>query len=396
MNILIVHNHYQLPGGEDTVVAAEKALLEGHGHKVLLYTRDNTELKTMTGAKKLLLPFLLLWNPRTYREVRKILRQERIDIVHVHNTLMLVSPAVYYAARSRKIPVVQTIHNFRLLCPGATFFRDGAVCEDCLEKGLGCAVGHGCYRGSRLQTLGCVLSTGLHRMTGIYKGLTYICLTEFNRRKLLLRRGIRPERVLVKPNFVAQTEALVPQQERANRIVFAARLEELKGVRVLLEGWRLLGPEAPRLVLCGTGPLESWCLGFLKDNKMRNVSLAGQLPNENVRRLLATSRAMILPTQWYEGFPMSIAESFSVGTPVLVSDLGNAGSLIQEGVTGRKFNPKSPQSIADTVRRFLADTETPWSENVLREYARSMTPENNYRRLMEIYQYALGGKGKGT
>ena len=233
-------------------------------------------------------------------------------------------------------------------------------------------------------------------MTGIYKGLTYICLTEFNRRKLLLRKGIRPERVLVKPNFVAQTEALVPQQERANRIVFAARLEELKGVRVLLEGWRLLGPEAPRLVLCGTGPLESWCLGFLKDNKMRNVSLAGQLPNENVRRLLATSRAMILPTQWYEGFPMSIAESFSVGTPVLVSDLGNAGSLIQEGVTGRKFNPKSPQSIADTVRRFLADTETPWSENVLREYARSMTPENNYRRLMEIYQYALGGKGKGT
>lgn len=395
MNILFVHNHYQLPGGEDAVVAAEKALLEGHGHKVHLYTRNNTELKELTGSKKLLLPLLLLWNPRTYREVKRLIRQEKIDLVHVHNTLMLVSPSVYYAARSRKKPVVQSVHNFRMLCPGATFFRDGAVCEDCLTDGLGCAVRHRCYRGSRLQTLGCVVATRLHRMTGIYRKLHYICLTDFNRRKLLTLKGIPPENVEVKPNFVAQTQALVPMEERADRIIFASRLEDLKGVRVLLEAWRLLGPEAPRLVLCGSGPLESWCLSFLHDNKMRNVSLAGQLPNENVRRLLATSRALILPTQCYEGFPMCIAESYSVGTPVLVSDLGNGGSLVLEGVTGRKFNPKSPQSIANTVRSFLADTETPWNENALGEYRRYMTPENNYRRLMEIYQHAMGGRGSG-
>lgn len=393
MNILFVHNHYQLPGGEDAVVAAEKELLERHGHKVILYTRDNTELKKMGGAKKLLLPFLLLWNPRTYRDVRKIIRQEKIDVVHVHNTLMLVSPSVYYAACSRKVTVVQSIHNFRMLCPGATFFRDGTVCEDCLTDGLGCAVRHRCYRGSRLQTLGCVVSTRFHRMLGIYRKLNYICLTEFNRRKLLTLKGIPPEHVMVKPNFVAQTEALVPTSERADRIVFASRLEDLKGVRVLLEAWRLLGADAPRLVICGSGPLESWCLSFLQDNKMRNVSLAGQLPNENIRRLLATSRALILPTQCYEGFPMCIAESYSVGTPVLVSDLGNGGSLVQDGVTGKKFNQKSPQSIADTVRRFLADTETPWHENVLREYRRTMTPEKNYGRLMEIYRHAMGEGG---
>lgn len=395
MNLLFVHNHYQLPGGEDAVFAAEKALLERHGHRVILYTRDNSELKKMGGIQKLLLPFLLLWNPRTYREVRKIIRREKIDLVHVHNTLMLVSPSVYYAARSRRVPVVQTIHNFRMLCPGATLFRDGAVCEDCLEMGLGCAVRHRCYRGSRLQTLGCVISTGLHRMTGIYKRLTYICLTDFNRRKLLTLKGIPPENVLVKPNFVAQTEALAPLQERADRVIFAGRLEELKGVRVLLEAWRLLGADAPRLVICGSGPLESWCLRFLHENKMRRVCLAGQKPNENVRRLLATSRALILPTQCYEGFPMCIAESYSVGTPVLVSDLGNGGSLVKEGITGMKFNQRSPQSIADTVRRFLSDRETPWNDNALREYQRTMTPENNYRRLMEIYQHAMG-EGSGT
>lgn len=395
MNILIVHNYYQLPGGEDAVVAGEKSLLESHGHKVILYSRNNSELKEQSKAGKLLLPATLIFNPRTYREVRKLIKKEKIDLVHVHNTLMLVSPAVYYAAKSRGVPVVQTIHNFRMLCPGAVFFRDGAVCEECLTDGLGCAVKHRCYRGSRLQTLGCVVSTRFHRMTGIYKTPTYICLTEFNRRKLLTLKGISPENVLVKPNFVHQTEALVPLEQRANRIIFASRLEELKGLRVLLESWRLLGPDAPRLVICGSGPLESWCLQFIQENKMRTVSLAGRLPNENVRRLLATSKALILPTQCYEGFPMCIAESYSVGTPVLVSDLGNGGSLVKQGITGMKFNQKSPQSIADTVRVFLADKDTPWCENASREYANSMTPENNYSRLMEIYDYAMARKGKG-
>lgn len=389
MNILIVHNHYQLPGGEDTVVENEAKLLKNHGHKVILYTRDNGELNRFSKFQKLLLPFTFLYNPRTAREIKKIIQKEKIDVVHVHNTLMLISPAVYYAARAKKVPVVQTIHNFRLLCPGATFFRDGAVCEDCLTKGLNCAVKHRCYRGSKAQTLACVISTRYHRMRGIYKKLNYICLTEFNRRKLLNLRGVPPENVAVKPNFVEQTEGLVPQTDRADRIIFAGRLEELKGLRVLLESWRLLGSTAPRLVLCGTGPLEEWCLSFIQENKMRNVTLAGRLPNENVRRLLATSKALILPTQCYEGFPMTIAEAFSVGTPVLVSDLGNAGSLVREGYTGMKFNQKSPQSIASTVEAFLEEQDTSWETNTLDEYARTMSPEGNYKALMEIYDRAI-------
>ena len=389
MNILLVHNYYQLPGGEDTVVEAEGKLLRDHGHNVTLYTRDNKESKDYSGLQKLLLPLRFLYNPKTYRDIRRIIKEKNIDIVHVHNTLMLVSPAVYYAAMSKKVPVVQTIHNFRLLCPGATFFRDGAVCEDCLTGGLGCAVKHRCYRGSKAQTLACVLSLRYHRMRGIYKKLNYICLTEFNRRKLLNLRGIPPERVAVKPNFVTQTEGLVPQADRADRIIFAGRLEELKGLRVLLESWRLLGSSAPRLVICGTGPLEEWCLSFIQGNKMRNVTLAGKLPNENVRRLLATSRALILPTQCYEGFPMCIAEAFSVGTPVLVSDLGNGGNLISQGRTGMKFNQKSPQSIASTVAAFLEDRDTDWEGFTREEYLRTMTPENNYRCLMEIYDRAI-------
>ena len=190
-NILIVHNYYQIPGGEDTVVANEKKMLEKHCHKVILYSRNNAELKQMSKLQKVFLPITTVFNPRTYRDIKKLIRDEKIEIVHVHNTLNLVSPAVYYAARRMKVPVVQTIHNFRLLCPGATFYRDGHICEDCVEYGLKCAVKHRCYRGSKIQTLACVLSTAFHRMTGIYGKINYICLTDFNKQKLLGLKQIK-------------------------------------------------------------------------------------------------------------------------------------------------------------------------------------------------------------
>lgn len=382
MNILIVHNHYQIPGGEDAVVAAEKALLESHGHKVILYTRDNTDLNDKGGLHKLLLPFILVFNPRTYREIRKVIRQEQIDLVHVHNTLMLISPAVYYGAKSRRVPVVQTIHNFRMLCPGAVFFRDGAVCEDCLTDGLGCAVRHRCYRGSRIQTLGCVMATRFHRMTGIYKYLNYICLTEFNREKLLQLKQIPGERVRIKPNFVESANDFVPEKERENQFVYVGRLDQSKGVELLFTAWKQMGEHAPRLVVCGTGPMEDWCKDFVAGNKV-NIELRGFVPNAEARKLMAISRALILPTQLYEGFPMSIVEAFSVGTPVLCSDLGNAGSMVVDGVTGRRFQPDSPESLLHAVSCCDGMVENTWNE-----YRKRYTAESNYRTLIDIYTQA--------
>lgn len=388
MKILIVHNRYQIPGGEDQVAAQEAELLRAHGHQVFTYSRDNGELKTFSLWQKLALPFWTLYNPKTYRDICRLVRENRIDVVHVHNTLMLVSPAVYYGALRGGAAVVQTVHNFRLLCPGATFYRDDQVCEDCLKKGLSCALKHKCYRGSFSQTLCCVLSMKLHRATGIYKKLTYICLTEFNKKKLLRLNGLKPEQIFVKPNAVSAPEALMPELERQDRFLFAARLEDMKGIRVLLEAWRLLGANGPELLICGSGPLDEWSREFAADNKMTNVRFLGRLPNDQVRRLMATSRALILPTQWYEGFPLSIAESYSMGTPVLVSNLGNGGSLIKQGVTGLKFDPKSPQSIAKAVEKMEAEKNVNWEENTRRVYDQALTPEKNYAALMEVYAAA--------
>lgn len=379
-NILIVHNYYQIPGGEDTVVANEKKMLEEHGHKVILYSRSNAELKQMSKLRKLVLPITTIFNPRTYREIKRLIKSENIAIVHVHNTLNLISPAVYYAAMAMKVPVVQTVHNFRLLCPGATFYRNGHICEDCVEYGLKCAVKHSCYRGSKIQTLVCVLSTWFHRMTGIYGKINYICLTEFNKNKLLELKQIKPEKVFVKPNFVEIEGSFVPEERRKAQFVFAGRLDKLKGIDVLFEVWRRMGDTAPKLVVCGIGPMENWCKDYIKQIQV-NIEMRGYISSSEVRKLIANSKALVLPTQCYEGFPMSMVEAFSVGTPVVCSDLGNAGDIVEEGVTGCKFQITSIESFINAVRNCDG-----MCESTLIEFKKKYTSIRNYEIMQMIYK----------
>lgn len=385
--VLIVHNYYQIPGGEDTVVRNEKELLEEHGHRVILYTRNNSELNHLSKAEKLLLPFTTIFNFRTYREIQKIIREEQVDIVHVHNTLNLISPAVYYAAGKQKKPVVQTIHNFRLLCPGATFYRGGHICEDCVKHGLQCAVKHKCYRGSFAQTLACVLNLCFHRMTGIYRKINYICLTEFNKEKLLLLPGLHSEQVYVKPNFTKQAQKnIIETAKRENFFLYAGRLDPLKGIEKLLKTWIQMGQNAPKLIICGSGSLEQWCRQTIQENRLNMVEFRGQTKWEEVQKLMGKTRAMILPTQWYEGFPMTIVEAYSVGTPVIGPDMGNVGDLIEEGITGWKYPVNSVEIIGQTISDAMS---TPVDYHRIGElYKKRYSSELNYQQLVNIYRKA--------
>lgn len=385
-SVLLVHNEYQLPGGEDTVVENESAMLAKHGHKVILYRRSNKELTSFTILQKFLLPFATVFNLKTYREIKKLIKEEKIEIVHVHNTLALISPSVYYAAKSMRVPVIQTVHNFRLLCPGATFYRDKHICEDCVQHSLWCAVKHKCYRGSRVQTAVCVLSSLVHRMMKIYETVNFICLSEFNKSKLLEFKQIKPESVFVKPNFVANEEPFVAAESRQEQFIYAGRLEDMKGIELLFRAWRELGEEAPKLIVCGTGPMEPWCKTFIKQNQV-NIERKGWVSQAETRKLIANSKALILPTQWYEGFPMSIVEAFSVGTPVVCSDLGNAGSLVKEGVTGRKFRSDSAADLCRAVKSCNG-----MQISTLHEYEEKYTEALNYNELISIYKKVARAK----
>lgn len=381
-NILIVHNYYQIPGGEDTVVQNEKGLLESKGHNVILYKRSNSEINQMGLFRKMLLPLSTVFNIKTYFDIKRIIRHENIDVVHVHNTLNMISPAVYYAATNLKIPVVQTIHNFRLLCPGATFYRDGAICEECLSKSMMCSIKHKCYRGSRLQTMICVISNLIHRKSGIYKKINYICLTEFNKKKIQMHPSINAERIYVKPNFCNSViSRIISYEERKDYFIFAGRLDELKGVDTLLEAWKILGVNAPELIICGIGPKREECERYIIDNSLENIKMVGFVENSKVRDMVMFAQALILPTKWYEGFPMSIVEAFSLGTPVITSDIGNAGSLIQDGINGKKFEVGNAIKLAEIVKSF------PNMVNQTFEiYNEKYTENENYKLLMQIYE----------
>lgn len=384
--ILIVHNYYQIPGGEDTVVANEKKLLEEHDHDVLFYSRNNSELKHFSKLQKLILPITTMFNPKTYREVKRIIRENNVDIVHVHNTLNLVSPSVYYAAFSCKIPVVQTIHNFRLLCPGATFYRDGHICEECVSKGLSCAVRHRCYRGSRLQTFVCVMSTWLHRRLGTYRKLNYIFLTEFNRNKLLLlnklnkKQLIDPERVFVKPNF---TYPAATEKKNGEHYLFIGRIEEIKGADRIAEAFSQMPDK--RILFAGTGTL----LEDLKEKyrDCSNVIFLGFMDRKSLDMLLSKAKAVIVDSQWYETFGMIVIEAYAAGVPVIVGDIGNVGDLVISNETGVKFRYNSTKELIDAVGIFeKADRE--WQDSCKYTFEKRYSPEHNIDILNSVYEEA--------
>lgn len=384
--ILLVHCHYRLPGGEDAVFAAECAMLQAHGHRVITYERNNDAGGL---AQKLLLPLRAIYSTKTVREVRALIRKEQVDLVHVHNTLLTISPSVFQACFKEHVPAVQTLHNFRIFCPNGILMRDGHVCEECPQHGLGCAVRHSCYRGSRAQSLVCAGIYAFHRLLGTYRKVNLITLTEFDRSKLLEfnRKASRPvftlERLYCKPNGVAApNHSPLPWAQRKNQIVFAGRMEELKGLRTAIEAWQLLGPDAPQLIVAGTGPLEAWA----KENAPDTVTFTGQLPHGTLTELLAQSRAALCPSLCYESFALIPAEAHAVGTPVLASDLGNVGAAVQEGIDGLHFAPGNAAALADAVRKLQNVGETFDLTAMQQKACQAYNAEQNYRELMTIYR----------
>ena len=166
--------------------------------------------------------------------------------------------------------------------------------------------------------------------------------------------------------------------------LYVGRLDELKGIKVLFKAWKLMGADAPHLIVCGKGPLEDWCT---KQSRELNIEMKGYVDSSALGSIISQSDALLLPTLLYEGFPMTIVEAFSLGIPVICSDLGNSGSIIDDGVTGWKFRPGSAEKLADAVRKCM-NSDKDMSESIKRAYEEKYTPDANYRCLNEIYNIA--------
>jgi glycosyltransferase involved in cell wall biosynthesis len=383
---LLVHNRYQQPGGEDQVFSAETALLRGNGHDVTLYEEDNSRI---TDRNATAVAMDAVWNSQSARAIGELIQKHKPDVVHFHNTFPLISPAAYYAAQRQGVAVVQTLHNFRLLCPGATLLREGAVCEECIQMhSLRPAMAHKCYRGSRPATAAVAIMLTVHRAMGTWRRKVdrYIALSEFAREKFI-EGGLPANRIVVKPNFVAPPPEV--GEGRGQYALFVGRLSEEKGIAALSSAWRGLA-DIP-LTVAGDGPLAGteWPNG---------VSWIGRQPREKVLSLMREAQVLIFPSLCYETGPLTIIEAFACGLPVIASNLGSMAEMVTHEQTGLLFNPGDAMDLARKVRWAFEHPDLVELMRVAarREFEEKYTAERNYEMLMAIYETAIENAARGA
>lgn len=389
MKLAIVHNTYQQPGGEDVAVMEETRLLQNHGHTVISYRRSNREMDGMSKSRQLLMVKNIVQSDESRRQIREVLRREKPDLVHVHNTFMMISPSVFEACREEGIAVLQTLHNFRLLCPRATFSRNGRVCEECLGDGLWSGVRHACYRNSHVMTAAMAFMLKFHRVRQTWTESVngYVALTEFARRKFI-QGGLPPDKIHVKPNFVGTDPGV--KKGVGKYALFAGRLSPEKGVDILLAAWADRRISLP-LVIVGEGPLREKLESDVAARGLSNVTLRGWLPREQTLLAMKDAAFLLMPSVWYEGFPMTIVEAFACGTPVICSRLGGMQEIVKDQYTGLHFTPGDSADLAAKVQS--ACGQPGFVEEMGRaaraEYQDLYTAEKNYSQLMQVYKQTI-------
>ncbi|WP_045235243.1 glycosyltransferase family 4 protein [Deinococcus pimensis] len=390
MNVLVVHNFYQQSGGEDQVFEAEVSQLRRSGLNVSTYTVSN---EAIDDAGKLRVAAQTVWNPQSARALAKIVRSDEIDVVHFHNTFPLISPAAYAAVRSEGAAVVQTLHNYRLVCANGLLFRDGHVCEDCVGRFLPTpAIRHACYRDSRAGSAVVATMLATHRALGTYRRDVdmYLTLTDFARAKLI-ESGLPADRMLVKPNFLSDDPGVGTGD--GGYALFVGRLSPEKGLDTLLAAWRRLGQDLP-LRIVGDGPLEEDVRRAALE--VPGVTLLGRQQRAGVLELMKGARLLVFPSECYETFGMTVVEAFAAGLPVVASDIGSAGSLVDPGVTGLRFRSGDADDLVRQVHALLgdADAHARMRREARRTFETLYTPEVGVRKLRDVYEQVVSSRGR--
>lgn len=388
MRILLVHNTYQQPGGEDVVFALEQHLLEEAGHQVATYCRSNWEISAAGATGRLTWAPRTIWSGTSRRAFTRLLTEQRPDVVHVHNTFFMISPSIYSACREAHVPVVQTLHNFRLLCPGAAFFRQGRPCEECAVHSVWRSVRHACYRDSRVATGTVALMLAVHRLRGTWTDEVdaFIALTHFARRKFIAG-GLPQEKIHVLPNF---SLAGLARPSEGDYGLFVGRLAPEKGLGTLLAAWELLSQRIP-LVIVGDGPLRADLERRAAAQGLSQVLFRGRLDRSETQAAMRGAKILILASECYENFPMTVVEAFACGLPALCCRLGAMPDIVKEGDTGLHFTPGDPVDLA-------AKVEWAWTHpaemramgmSARAEFESKYTAEQHLGRLVNIYAAAM-------
>lgn len=385
MRILQVHTRYREAGGEDTVVEAEAELLTSVGHQVIPYVAENPVGAASTAASLA----LSHWNPWTARRLQAVARRIRPDVVHVHNTWFALSPSILAALDLAGVPIVATLHNYRLLCANAILYRDGHLCEDCVGSHPWHGVRHRCYRGSLAASTAAAANIAVNRALGTWSRHVrlFLALNEFARQRFI-RGGVPAGKIRVKPNFVPDPGPRRLQPSQSRTILYVGRLAAEKGIQQLLSAWRELGATPLELVIIGDGPLRS----VLEQHSPPMVRFEGPLSRAAVREWMLTSRALVFPSLLYEGQPMTVLEASAAGLPVLASRLGANVELLQAVSDRWLVTPGEPAAWAHAIGTLHSGNHIDEAGLRMRELYEARFTEQIGRRLLEdAYRAALAG-----
>jgi len=386
--VLLAHNTYQWPGGEDVAFEADGLLLESRGHRVVRYLRDNDEIEGLGALGRARVAGRTIWAGDSAREVRRLLSESGAEIAHFHNTFPLISPAAFTACRREGVPVVLTVQNFRLGCPNAYLFRDGHVCEDCLHKKIKWpGVLHACYRDSRAQSAVVAGMLAVHSAlrTWVEKVDVFVTVSKFASAKLV-ESGVPADKIVRRPNFLAEDPGDRTTGAGDDFALFAGRLSPEKGIATLLEACEMAPDVEVRIA--GDGPLRE-----LVDQavaRLANVQVLGAGSRPEVLELMRTARTLIVPSIWYEHFPFVLLEAFASGLPAIATDLGSTAEIVGDNDAGRLFPAGDASALADRLRWAIThpDEMTHYGRRARATYEAELTPDPAYTRLIAAYDLA--------
>lgn len=391
MRILQVHNFYRIPGGECGVVHAEKSLLESRGHDVRQYTRHSSEVSDYGAVRKARAYIQIPYSFEVERDLVRALRREQPDVVHVHNVFPLLSPSVYRAIKKQNIPVVQTVHNFRFLCPNGQFFVDGRVCLDCMERGLWSAVHKRCMQNSYVVSLAYATAIGMAWASGNLPDNIdqFVALNRFSADKLSAG-GIPADKISICGNYI--DEALSSVTPKRAYVLYLGRLSREKGLLTLLHAWK--GVEGVALKVAGTGPLEAELRDTAKTLGLSRVEFVGYVSGPEKENLVREALCTVVPSEWYENFPLTILEAYALGTSVIASRIGGLPEMVEHGNTGLLFEPGNSDELSRCISGLVSnrDEVRRMATNALDAAKKRFGPDQHYRQLVAIYSRAIEAK----
>ncbi|MCB0455249.1 MAG: glycosyltransferase family 4 protein [Aequorivita sp.] len=384
MKVLLCHNFYKESGGEDLVFYNEKKLLERNGNAVSIYIEKNNTINNL--INKINTFINSAYSRKTKLKFERFINLENPDIVHVHNFFPLITPSIYDVCRKHNIPVIQTLHNYRIICSAATLLKNGKTCEICIKNSPYQSVRYKCYQQSYIGSFALARMINTHKKSGTWnkKLNSIITLTDFGRNKFI-ESGINPSKLIVKPNFIEDPK-IEKKPTGAHTVLFVGRISDEKGIDFLISTWRS-NESLPELRIIGDGPLYK----KHSEEVSHNITFLGKKEKNVIYKEMSDASCLVFPSIWYEGFPMVILEAFAIGLPVIASNFGSMSSIIKNGYNGLHFEPSNRADLINKVFSIINNSqlESELSKNARVDYEQFYTPEKNYEMLMDIYKRAI-------